>query len=139
MYQDAERFGQLTVGMRDPRITRVGYFLRKYKLDELPQLLNVLGGQMSMVGPRPEVPKYVQLYSQDQLKVLSVKPGITDWASINYFNENELLANSATPEQTYIDEIMPKKLALNLKYIESNNWLSDIGIIVQTVLRIFKK
>lgn len=139
MYQDAERFGQLTVGMRDPRITRIGYFLRKYKLDELPQLINVLIGQMSMVGPRPEVPKYVKLYSQDQLKVLSVKPGITDWASINYFNENEVLASSATPEQTYIDEIMPQKLDLNLKYIESNNWLSDIGIIVQTVLRIFKK
>lgn len=139
MHLNAEQFGQLTVGMRDPRITRVGYFLRRYKLDELPQLLNVFVGEMSMVGPRPEVPKYVNIYTQEQLKVLSVKPGITDWASLHYFNENELLANSVTPEETYIQEIMPQKLALNLRYVETNNWLTDLVIIVQTVLRIFKK
>jgi lipopolysaccharide/colanic/teichoic acid biosynthesis glycosyltransferase len=139
MHLNAEQFGQLTVGMRDPRITRVGYFLRRYKLDELPQLLNVFVGEMSMVGPRPEVPKYVNIYTQEQLKVLSVKPGITDWASLHYFNENELLASSATPEETYIQEIMPQKLALNLRYVETNNWLTDLVIIVQTVLRIFKK
>ncbi len=138
MYTDAESKGQLTVGMRDPRITRVGFFMRKYKLDELPQLFNVLKGQMSFVGPRPEVRKYVNLYTDEQLHVLSVKPGITDYASIQYFNENELLGQSDNPEQTYIKEIMPAKLSINLSYIQSNNIWTDLTILFKTGIRFFK-
>ncbi len=138
MYTHAESKGQLTVGMRDPRITRVGYMMRKYKLDELPQLFNVLKGEMSFVGPRPEVRKYVALYNSEQRKVLSVKPGITDYASIQYFNENELLGKSDNPEQTYINEIMPTKLAINLSYIKSNNIWTDVGILFKTGIRFFK-
>ena len=110
MQLNADKAGLLTVGGRDPRVTSIGYFLRKYKLDELPQLLNVLFGSMSLVGPRPEVRKYVDLYNAEQQKVLSVKPGITDYASIEYSEENELLAKSKDPEKTYIEEIMPAKL-----------------------------
>jgi len=132
----ADKGSLLTVGGRDPRITSVGYYLRKYKLDELPQLINVILGNMSLVGPRPEVRKYVDLYSPEQLLVLSVKPGITDYASIQYSNENELLAQSLNPEQTYIQEIMPAKLNLNLKYIQEQNLRVDIAIIVRTIRKI---
>jgi lipopolysaccharide/colanic/teichoic acid biosynthesis glycosyltransferase len=132
----ADKGSLLTVGGRDPRITSVGYYLRKYKLDELPQLINVILGNMSLVGPRPEVRKYVDLYSPEQLLVLSVKPGITDYASIQYSNENELLAQSLNPEQTYIQEIMPAKLNLNLKYIQEQNLRVDIAIIVKTIRKI---
>jgi lipopolysaccharide/colanic/teichoic acid biosynthesis glycosyltransferase len=132
----ADKGSLLTVGGRDPRITSVGYYLRKYKLDELPQLINVISGNMSLVGPRPEVRKYVDLYSPEQLLVLSVKPGITDYASIQYSNENELLAQSLNPEQTYIQEIMPAKLNLNLKYIQEQNLRVDIAIIVKTIRKI---
>jgi lipopolysaccharide/colanic/teichoic acid biosynthesis glycosyltransferase len=107
MKVDSEKLGTLTVGMKDNRITSVGVFLRKLKLDEFPQFLNVLIGQMSIVGPRPEVKEYVDLYSEEQRKVLDVKPGITDYASLEYFKENELLGKSDNPRQTYIDEIMP--------------------------------
>lgn len=137
MYLDSESRGQLTVGMRDPRITKVGYTLRKYKLDELPQLFNVLLGDMSLVGPRPEVRKYVNYYTDEQLKVLSVRPGITDIASIQFINENELLAAAENPEQYYIKHIMPQKLALNLKYINSNLLLKDVGLILKTIIKIF--
>lgn len=137
MYLDSESRGQLTVGMRDPRITKVGYTLRKYKLDELPQLFNVLLGDMSLVGPRPEVRKYVDLYNDEQMKVLSVRPGITDIASIQFINENELLATSENPEEFYIKEIMPQKLALNLEYINSNLLLKDVGLILKTIFKIF--
>ncbi len=136
MYLDSESRGQLTVGMRDPRITKVGYTLRKYKLDELPQLFNVLLGDMSLVGPRPEVRKYVNYYTEEQLKVLSVRPGITDIASIQFINENELLAAAENPEQYYIEHIMPQKLALNLKYINSNLLLKDVGLILKTIFKI---
>ena len=132
----ADKGSLLTVGGRDPRITSVGYYLRKYKLDELPQLINVILGNMSLVGPRPEVRKYVDLYSPEQLLVLSVKPGITDYASIQYSNENELLAQSLNPEQTYIQEIMPAKLNLNLKYIQEQNLRVDLAIIVKTIRKI---
>jgi lipopolysaccharide/colanic/teichoic acid biosynthesis glycosyltransferase len=138
MKPNSDKHGLLTIGGRDPRITSVGYFLRKYKLDELPQLFNVLFGDMSIVGPRPEVRKYVDLYSEEQLKVLSVRPGITDQASISYFNENELLGKSNDPEKRYIEEIMPKKLELNLEYIKDNNMFKDICLILKTVGRIFK-
>ncbi len=136
MYLDAEARGQLTVGMRDPRITKVGYWLRKYKLDELPQLLNVLIGDMSLVGPRPEVRKYVKMYTSEQMKVLDVRPGITDYASILFINENELLANAKNPEEYYIEFIMPKKLEMNLEYINSKQRFKDITLIIKTVAKI---
>jgi len=139
MFLDAEKKGQITVGDRDPRITRVGFFLRKYKLDELPQFWNVLIGEMSIVGPRPEVPYYVSFYNQNQRQVFKVKPGITDYASLKYFDENKLLGKSENPEQTYIQEIMPKKLALNLEYVNNHNFSTDLKIIGKTALRILKK
>ena len=138
MYANSDKKGLLTVGDNDNRITRVGYYLRKYKLDELPQLINVLIGEMSFVGPRPEVEKYVKLYNNEQQKVLSVKPGITDWASIRYVNESELLARSSEPEKTYINEIMPAKLAINLEYVKQNNLLIDIKIILHTFKAILR-
>jgi lipopolysaccharide/colanic/teichoic acid biosynthesis glycosyltransferase len=136
MYLNSESFGQLTVGMRDSRITNVGYILRKYKLDELPQLLNVLKGEMSLVGPRPEVRKYVNMYTHEQMKVLEVSPGITDYASIHFINENQLLANAENPDEYYINNIMPKKLEMNLQYIKSNNPFKDISLILKTIFRI---
>lgn len=137
MRADSDKKGLLTIGGRDSRITRVGYTLRKFKLDELPQLLNVLVGDMSLVGPRPEVRKYVQLYNQEQLKVLQVRPGITDYASLKYFDENELLAKSSNPEETYIQVVMPAKLELNKQYILEAGLITDIKIIVRTFARIF--
>jgi lipopolysaccharide/colanic/teichoic acid biosynthesis glycosyltransferase len=136
MFIGSDKAGLLTVGGRDPRITKVGIFIRKYKLDELPQLINVLNGEMSLVGPRPEVRKYVNMYNDEQLKVLSVKPGITDYASIQYSDENELLAKSVDPEKTYIEEVMPAKLLLNLKYINEISLLTDLKIIGLTVRKI---
>ncbi len=138
MRTDADKKGLLTVGGRDPRITKVGYFLRKYKLDELPQLWNILKGDMSIVGPRPEVKRYVDLYSAEQKKVLQVRPGLTDYASLQFINENELLAKSDTPEKTYIETIMPQKLDLNLQYIEEQGFGTDMKIILKTVLKIVK-
>jgi lipopolysaccharide/colanic/teichoic acid biosynthesis glycosyltransferase len=137
MYTNADKKGLLTVGNNDSRITKIGYYLRKYKLDELPQLINVLIGDMSFVGPRPEVEKYVKLYTQEQREVFKVKPGITDWASIQYVKENEILAKSTDPEKTYIDEIMPAKLKLNLEYANNNSVLIDIKIILLTIKAIF--
>lgn len=138
MRLDSEKSGQITVGGRDPRITKTGYILRKFKLDEFPQLLNILKGDMSIVGPRPEVKKYVDLYNKEQLNVLSVSPGLTDFASIEYINENELLGKSDNPEQTYIDEIMPAKLKLNQKYLEQQSFLLDIKLIFRTIFGIFR-
>ena len=135
MRPDADKSGQLTVGMRDPRITRIGYFLRKYKLDEFPQFLNVIRGEMSIVGPRPEVREYVNLYTEEQKKILNVKPGITDYASLEYFDENRLLGESADPKATYIYEIMPSKLALNKKYLANPTVLNDIRIMWKTFLK----
>ena len=137
MVTDAENKGLITVGGRDPRVTRSGYFIRKYKLDELPQLINVLIGEMSLVGPRPEVRKYVDLYDEEQRKVLSVKPGITDYASIEYIDENELLAKSDDPERTYIDIIIPEKIRYNIKYIEHQSVKEYFKIIFLTISRIF--
>jgi len=128
--------GLLTVGDRDERITKVGYFLRKMKLDELPQLFNILKGDMSIVGPRPEVRKYVNLYTEEQMRVLKVLPGLTDYASITYINENTLLEQSNNPEQTYIYEIMPAKLQLNFKYIENQSIFEDLKLILMTIKRI---
>ena len=138
MVVDADKKGLITVGGRDPRITRSGYFIRKYKLDELPQLINVLVGDMSLVGPRPEVRKYVELYTDEQQKVLSVKPGITDYASIEYMDENEILGKSNDPEKTYIEEIMPEKIKYNMKYIQNKNVSEDFKIIFLTLLKIVR-
>ena len=139
MQTGADKKGLLTIGGRDSRVTRIGYYLRKYKLDELPQLINVLVGDMSIVGPRPEVQKYVDLYTPDQRKVLSVKPGITDYASIAYSNENELLAQSGNPEKTYIDEVLPAKLELNQKYLNEQGLFTDLKIIFHTIGKIVSK
>ena len=138
MVVDADKKGLITVGGRDPRITRSGYFIRKYKLDELPQLINVLVGDMSLVGPRPEVRKYVELYDDEQNKVLSVKPGITDYASIEYMDENEILGKSTDPEKIYIEEIMPEKIKYNMKYIKNRSLIEYFKIIFLTVLKIIR-
>jgi hypothetical protein len=137
MRQDSDKKGLLTVGANDNRITKAGYYLRKFKLDELPQLYNVLIGDMSLVGPRPEVQKYVDMYDEVQRHVLDVKPGITDYASLEYFEENELLAKSSDPERTYIEEVMPAKLKINLAYIPKASLGEDLKIIFLTIKRIF--
>ena len=138
MIVDAEAKGmQLTVD-GDNRITRSGHFLRKYKIDELPQLINVLIGDMSFVGPRPEVPKYVAMYNEKQKEILKIRPGITDIASIRYRDENAILAQSRDPEQTYINEIMPEKLDLNFKYLENISIIWDIKLIIITIFKIIK-
>lgn len=128
----SDKKGLITVGGRDPRVTRSGYYIRKYKLDELPQLINVFKGDMSLVGPRPEVRKYVDLYTPEQLHVLDVRPGITDMASIRYRNENELLEQAADPEQFYRDTVMQDKLRINLEYISDHSFFKDIKIILMT-------
>jgi len=139
MYVHSEKAGLLTVGERDKRITPFGYKLRKYKLDELPQLINVLIGNMSFVGPRPEVRKYVDLYNSDQKKVLMVKPGITDLASLKYINENKILGEASNPEEMYINTVMPEKLSLNLIYLSKKNFFFDIKLIIKTVMKLFNK
>jgi lipopolysaccharide/colanic/teichoic acid biosynthesis glycosyltransferase len=136
---EADKLAPITIGQRDPRITTIGYFLRKFKIDELPQLINVLKGEMSLVGPRPEVEKFVKLYNPNQLRVLTVKPGITDYASIEFRNENRLLEGKPDPIQYYVTEIMPEKLRLNLKYIDSQSLLTDIQIIFKTLFLIVSK
>lgn len=136
MYTNADRGGLLTIGCHDYRITPAGYWLRKYKLDELPQLFNILLGDMSFVGPRPEVRKYVELYTSHQQRVLSVKPGITDRASIRYFDENDILAKADDPEKLYVSEIIPSKIQYNLDYIDNQSLWLDIIIIWQTIKRI---
>ena len=138
MVVGADKKGLITVGGRDPRITHSGYFIRKYKLDELPQLINVLVGDMSLVGPRPEVRKYVDLYTDEQQKVLSAKPGITDYASIEYVDENEILGKSSDPEKVYIEEIMPEKIKYNMKYINNKSLFEYFKIILLTVLKIVR-
>lgn len=134
----ADKMGLITVGERDPRVTRAGFYIRKYKLDELPQLWNVLIGDMSLIGPRPEVRKYVNLYTPDQQRVLSVRPGITDYASIEYIDENTLLAQSADPDKTYIEQIMPAKIALNMRYIEHQTLGEYFKILFLTLIKIIR-
>lgn len=136
MRTGSDRKGLITVGSNDDRTTKVGRFIRKYKLDELPQLINILKNDMSVVGPRPEVEKYVQLYTAEQRKVLSVKPGLTDLASLAYINENEILGRAKDPEKTYVEQIMPAKLRLNLEYIEKQSFWFDLKIIAKTLMRI---
>lgn len=132
MRSGSDKKGLITIGERDERITRLGYFIRRYKLDELPQLWNVLKGDMSMVGPRPEVRKYVEMYNDEQRRVLSVKPGITDYASIEYVNENELLGSASNPDKVYIEQVMPDKINLNMKYIKNQSITEYFKIIFLT-------
>ncbi|MBR3794784.1 MAG: sugar transferase [Clostridia bacterium] len=138
MVVDADKKGlQITVG-RDNRITRMGALLRKTKLDELAQLINVFVGEMSFVGPRPEVPRYVDMYTPYQRQVLLVRPGITDYASIAYRNENDLLEGAEDPERMYIDVIMPDKIELNMKYLREISPLADIRLILSTIVAVIK-
>ena len=134
----SDKKGLITIGGRDPRMTRVGYFIRRFKLDELPQLLNVFVGDMSFVGPRPEVRKYVEMYNEAQRQVLSVRPGITDYASIEYVDENEILGSAIDPEKVYIEEIMPHKIRLNMKFIEHKSIKEYFYIIFLTFWHIVK-
>ena len=138
MLMDSDKQGKLTIGSKDSRITRVGYVIRKFKLDEFPQFINVLLGHMSVVGPRPEVAEFVALYTVAQRKVLLVRPGITDEASLQYFEENKLLAASKNPMKTYIDVVMPSKIAINLAYLENRSLLTDLTVVGKTILRIFR-
>jgi len=139
MRQFSEQGGSLTIGMKDKRVTRLGHVLRKYKLDEFPQLFNVLRGEMTLVGPRPEVRKFVKFYNEDQKKVLSVKPGITDMASILYKNENELLGSVQDPEKFYIEKVMPEKIRYNLDYINERSVFKDFKVILKTLNAIWLK
>lgn len=136
MYVNADKHGLITVGGHDNRITRVGYYIRKYKIDELPQLINVVKGDMSIVGPRPEVKKYTDLYTEEQCKILDIRPGITDYASIKYVDENEILGTSDNPERTYIEHIMPDKIKLNMIYISQNGIKEYFKIIFLTLTNI---
>ncbi|MBQ2990752.1 MAG: sugar transferase [Clostridia bacterium] len=139
MIVDADKKGlQITVG-RDNRITRMGAMLRKTKLDELPQLINVLTGEMSFVGPRPEVPRYVEMYTPYQRQVLLVRPGITDYASIAYRNENDMLAGAENPEELYIGTIMPDKIELNMKYLREISPATDIRLIFRTIAAVIRE
>ncbi|MCK4638178.1 MAG: sugar transferase [Bacteroidales bacterium] len=136
MKTGADMQSLLTVGIKDSRVTKTGYFLRKHKLDELPQLINILKGDMSFVGPRPEVRKYIELYDERQKQVFKVKPGLTDYASLEYINESEILSKAANPEKVYIEKIMPAKLELNLKYITESSIKTDTKIIYKTLRKI---
>jgi lipopolysaccharide/colanic/teichoic acid biosynthesis glycosyltransferase len=138
MRPNAELQGKLTVGARDPRVTRVGAFVRRYKLDEFPQFINVLRGDMSVVGPRPEVIEYVRHYTAEQRKVLDYKPGITDLDSISYFEYNKILSNSKDPERTYLEEIMPNKIRINLEYQLTATVWRDLGVVWETAIRMIK-
>lgn len=137
MRKDAEKMGQLTVGMKDKRITPLGYFLRKYKLDELPQLWNVLVGQMSIVGPRPEVRKYVNAYTPEQLRTLNVRPGITDDSAIHFIDENNLLEGYDDPEKGYIEKILPEKMKLSAIWLNDPSLVNYFRIIFQTIRKLF--
>lgn len=136
MVVNADKIGGPSTADDDPRITHVGKYLRKYKLDELPQLINVLKGDMSIVGPRPEVKYYVDIYTEEEKEILTVRPGITDWASIWNSGEGAVLAGSLDPEKTYMEKIRPEKIRLQLKYVRKQSFLIDLKIILQTLLAI---
>ncbi len=137
MRPNADKSGQLTIG-NDHRITKVGKFIRKFKIDEFPQLINILKGEMSIVGPRPEVPKYVALYNQIQTSVLDVLPGLTDYASIEFIDEQKILGKADDPEKEYIERVMPEKLKFNLKYLEERSFLVDLKVVIKTVIKIVR-
>lgn len=133
MVVNADKIGGPSSAADDPRITRVGDFLRRYKLDELPQLLNVVKGEMSLVGPRPEVMQEVLQYTDEEKRLLDVRPGITDWASIKFRNEGEILRGSADPHQAYLEKIRPEKIRLGLEYVQSRSLATDCRIIASTL------
>lgn len=139
MRPDSDRLGLITVGGHDPRVTRSGYYIRKYKLDEFPQLINVFVGDMSLVGPRPEVRKYVDMYTPEQMRVLTVRPGITSLASIRYRNENDILAAAPDADRCYIEQVMPDKLAIDLEYVDRATFWNDIKLIFSTFREIIVK
>lgn len=139
MRPDSDKLGLITVGGHDPRVTRSGYYIRKYKLDEFPQLINVFTGDMSLVGPRPEVRKYVDMYTPEQMRVLTVRPGITSLASIHYRNENDILAAADDPDRCYIEQVMPDKLAIDLEYVDRATLWNDIKLIFATFREIIVK
>ena len=138
MVVNAEKLGGPSTADDDPRITKIGRFLRKYKLDELPQLINVLKGEMSVVGPRPEVPMEVETYNNEEKIILTVKPGITDYASLTFHNEGEILKGSSDPHQTYREKIRPEKLRLGLKYVDNQSFWVDMNIIIQTLTALIR-
>ena len=137
MVVNADRIGGPSTAADDPRLTRVGHSIRKYKLDEIPQLINVVLGEMSLVGPRPEIQHYVDMYSPEERRLLSVRPGITDWASIRYRNEGEILLGASDPEAAYMEKIRPGKIRLGLEYVQRQSLLTDIKILAQTARAIF--
>lgn len=136
MTTGSDKEGLITVGEKDNRITKIGYFIRRYKIDELPQLWNVIKGDMSLVGPRPEVKKYTDLYTEEQKTILNVKPGITDWASIKYVDENRLLGETENPDETYINIILPSKIKLNMIFINNHTLKEYFKIIFATISNI---
>lgn len=138
MVLNAEKIGASSTADDDPRITRVGKFMRKYKLDELPQLINILKGEMSFVGPRPQVKWAVDLYNKEEKQILSVRPGITDYASIKFPNEGEILKGSKDPDKDYMEKIHPEKTRLQLQYVKDHSFLIDLKIILKTIFIIFK-
>jgi lipopolysaccharide/colanic/teichoic acid biosynthesis glycosyltransferase len=138
MVKDAEKMGGPSTSADDPRLTKIGKFLRKYKLDELPQLINVLKGEMSLVGPRPEVKMYVDMLKPEEKEIIfSVKPGMTDLASLWDFHEEEVLKGSEDPEKTYMEKIRPKKIQLQIEYVKNHSFLLDLKIILKTILKLF--
>jgi lipopolysaccharide/colanic/teichoic acid biosynthesis glycosyltransferase len=140
MYADAEARGSKITVRGDPRITRAGHFLRKFKIDELPQLFNVIEGEMSLVGPRPEVSRYVEIYPEEiRRQVLSVRPGLTDFASILYKDESTMLAGASDPDAAYVNVILPEKLKHNVRYVSERTLWIDIKIILQTVIGIIRR
>ena len=139
MVINADKIGGPSTPMDDPRLTKAGRTLKKFQLDELPQLINVLIGDMGLVGPRPEVPFYVEMMTEEEKEIiLSIRPGMTDWASLQNFHEGEILKGSVDPEKTYQEKIRPEKIRLQIKYVKERTFLKDIEIIVKTGMRIFK-
>lgn len=139
MFVDSDKQGLLTLGEDESRVTKIGFYLRKYKIDEFPQLINVLNGTMSFVGPRPEIRRYVNYYSKDDMEILKIKPGITGYASLKYINETEILEKAENPEKFYIEEIMPDKIRINKIYINNNNIFIDLKIIVETIYKMLSQ
>jgi lipopolysaccharide/colanic/teichoic acid biosynthesis glycosyltransferase len=139
MVSNAEKMGGASTADDDPRITRIGKFIRKYKLDELPQLINVFKGEMSLVGPRPEVQHYVDMFTDEEKTILTVRPGITDWASLWNPDEGRILSGSLDPEKTYMEKIRPTKLRLQLKYVRERSFLVDLDIILRTIATVISK
>ena len=138
MVVNADKIGGPSTSDDDPRLLKIGKTIRKYKLDEIPQLINVLKGEMSIVGPRPEVPSEVETYTEEEKRVLMVKPGITDWASLTYHNEGEILKGAADPHEAYRQKIKPGKIKLQLKYVDEHSFITDLKIILRTIATLVK-